>query len=110
MSHNDKECTGCRSAENFCALKTSIEVEGKILTCPCITCIVKPACRVECDKYLEFFRHSEMLLRNVGRWNNLMKIEIYNKFYRGKLTKKVHLINYKRIIKKKNLERHNEYI
>lgn len=100
MSHNDKECAGCKSTENFCGLKTSIEVEGKILTCPCLTCLVKPTCSAECDEYLEFFSQSETLLRNAGKWNNLMKIGIYNKFHGGSLIKKLHLINYKKVNKK----------
>jgi hypothetical protein len=45
---NDDRCKSCLQSKNTCAFI----IHDKIEHCPCVECLVKPACQVYCDERL----------------------------------------------------------
>ncbi|MFW9872208.1 MAG: hypothetical protein ACFFG0_03825 [Candidatus Thorarchaeota archaeon] len=52
----DKDCGGCSIRCFIYNVYSKFEVNNKKHICPCIKCIVKAMCSVECDKFIKFDR------------------------------------------------------
>ena len=55
----DHRCKGCASFNNYACNSTSfIMIDGKILRCPCQTCIIKMVCLKACKEFTNYTKTS----------------------------------------------------
>ena len=68
-----KLCKGCGRKVIYCVIQPKFKYKNKYTRCPCLKCLVKPMCKVNCDSYEEYKWGFWGMVKNTRRYKQARK-------------------------------------